>query len=149
MNIMDKDNQNPQGNMELEEVQPGVDEHQNDSMNFMPYPDDMFDVYPLGLACMQAQMNTMIQVLNQLTQNMAQMVQLTTMQVQNQMPQLAPEFQPPLPQELPPTPPPLPIESVPLAHVVQGNNGNNSQNVTQMLAVVGAQLAQLSFFGGG
>ena len=51
----------------------------------------------------------------------------------------------PLPQELPLMPPPLLAEPVPLAPVVQGNNGNNSQ----MQAAVGPPLAQPSFFGGG
>ena len=72
--------------MQPREGYPDVDEQHND---FMPQLDDMFDVQPPKSTDIQAQMNTMMQVLNQLTENMAQMVWLTTMQVQNQMPQLA------------------------------------------------------------
>ena len=82
---MDQDNQDRQGSMQPKDGYQDDDQQWND---FMPYPED-------GLASMQAQMNNVVQVFNQLTQNMAQMVQLTTMHVQNQMPQLAPKFQPP------------------------------------------------------
>lgn len=96
----------------------------------------------------QAQMNTMLQVLNQFTQSMEQMVQFTAMQAQAQMVQ--PPRVPPLPVE-PSLAPPMPMEQPPLMPVMMGHNdngGNSSQNVSQGQQALHRQMGQPSLFGG-